>query len=566
MIERNFQEWEEYDARLAGDSRTVRVMPASLERYEIQEGPFLLESGSETSFEAETTLDRPEAGEAQEAEWESSPALETRIPSESFDGAGSMVNGFGESDGRAVPANSFEIDPYVGIRSAMAPEHANVDANEISVVLGRMPATLVLHQMLHSPEMRQATLAGFLGKAARRTVRLHGVDISIPAYLRLISRLSNEVAQQSESELGENPSTTVYGESERPAAVPRGGKYFIKIDPTALVVRAWLYDFDKNQAKLKRGHIDLLNSTIGPVIRDGGSIKLLGLASTTGSAEYDKKLGEARIHAVVSHLQAKFGKKFAITKEISFGKEMALEFKKANLAGGTADYVESDLWRAVIVNAWNRGIPPPPPIGVDVPFNNSTWQQTVHDAIDIVNAGLSVLDAAADLFALARLAAVSGPASLVATVVGGIVALPLIWASADDLARTNGEIQGAADAIQDMADQYSSDSLDRIGMSRWPAVKVPTPHLPSNPQPTASQGAWRAGQVTGLRNAVKTVLGLEQNPKPFTLPDGQHIRFSGRFWLRALSHAFGDNAGVNAVVIPANEELKKRDRPPFPTH
>ncbi len=359
---------------------------------------------------------------------------------------------------------------------------------------------------------------------------------------------------------------TAYSESERSAAVQRGGKYFIKIDPTTLVVRAWLYDFDKNQAKLKRAHIDLLNSAIGPVLRDGGSIKLLGLASTTGTAEFDKKLGEARMHAVVSYLQVHFGKKFTITKEISFGKEMALEFKKANLAGGTADYVESELWRAVIINAWNRGAPPPPPIGVDVPFNNSTWFQTVHDVIDSVNAGLSILDAVADIFELSRLAAVSGPASLVATVVGGIVALPLTWASADELANTNGQIQGAADAIQDMADQYSSDSLDRIGMSKWPAVKVPTPHLPSNPQPTASQQAWRTGQLTGLQNAVKTVLGLEQNPKPFTMPDGQHIRFSGRFWLRTLSHAFGDNAGVNAVVVPANAELKKRGKPPFPTH
>lgn len=566
MIEGNLQEWQEYDARLGEDSPALPTVRSSLENCETDEGPFLLGSSREADTETETMFEQSDTGEAQETDWRPSPELETPIQSESFDKTESKPTVADDAGGESAPANSLEIDPYAGIRSAIAPEHANLDANEISVVLGRMPATLVLHQMVNSPEMRQATLASFLGKAARRTVRLHGADISIPAYLRLISRLSNEVAQQSEAELGENLSVTSYTEGERPAAVPRGGKYFIKIDPTTLVVRAWLYDFDKNQAKLKRGHIDLLNSTIGPVLRDGGSIKLLGLASTTGTAGYDKKLGEARIHAVVSYLQAHFGNKFAITKEISFGKEMALEFKKANLAGGTADYVESDLWRAVIINAWNRGVPPPPPIGVDVPFNNSTWFKFAHDAIDVINAGLSVLDAAADLFVLSRLAAISGPASLVATVVGGIVALPLTWASADELAITNGQIQGAADAIQDMADQYSSNSLDRIGMSKWPPVKVPTPHLPSNPQPTVSQQAWRAGQLTGLQNAVKAVLNLEQNPKPFTMPDGQHIRFSGRFWLRALSHAFGDKAGVNAVVVPANENLKKRGRPPFPTH
>jgi outer membrane protein OmpA-like peptidoglycan-associated protein len=501
-------------------------------------------------------FEQPEIAEAQEPQNVATPPIE-KISIDSADDGRTIL---GEANGRSSAAEA--LDPYAGIRSAMSPEHAELTANEISVVLGRMPATIVLHQMLHSPEMRMATLASFLGKAARRTVRLHDTDISIPAYLRLISRLAREVAEQSEVELDE----TVSSEYERPAAVPRGGKYFVKIDPTTLVVRAWLYDFDKNQGTLKRGHIDLLHAAIGPVLRDGGSIKLLGLASTTGTSEFDKKLGEARMHAVVNYLRAHFGNKFTITKEISFGKEMALEFKKANLAGGTGDFVESELWRAVIINAWNRGVPPPPPIGVDVPFNNSTWQQKVHDAIDLVNIGLSVLDTAADIFMMTRVAMISGPAGLVAGIVGGIVALPLTWAAADALARTNGEIQGAADAIQDMADQYSSDSLDRVGMSKWPTVKVPTPHLPSNPQPTVSQAVWRAGQVTGLKNAVKTVLGLEQHPKPFTLPDGQHIRISGRLWLRSISKAFGDNAGVEAVVVPANEGLKKRGRPPFPTH
>jgi hypothetical protein len=170
-----------------------------------------------------------------------------------------------------------------------------------------------------------------------------------------------------------------------------------------------------------------------------------------------------------------------------------------------------------------------------------------------------------DLAELTSLGSVTGSGGLAVAIIQSIVALPLTWATADALANTNGQIQGAADAIQDMADQFSSDSFEKLGLSEWPAVKVPDLHLPNNPQPNASQQAWRSGQSTGQQNAVQGVLDLEQNPKPFTLADGQHIRISGRIWLRAISKAFGDNAGVQVVVIPANEELKKRGRPPFPT-
>jgi hypothetical protein len=154
---------------------------------------------------------------------------------------------------------------------------------------------------------------------------------------------------------------------------------------------------------------------------------------------------------------------------------------------------------------------------------------------------------------------------LIGSVIDAIVTMPIIWAKTDELVKTNGQIQGGADAIQDMADQYSDDKLDHTPYSKWPAVKAPAPHLPENPQPTVSQEAWRAGQVSGLKNIVKVVLDLEQNPKPATLKDGQHIRLSGRVWLRLLSKKYTDNVGVETVIKPANEELKKRGKKPFPT-
>src|ERR1700693_6104030 len=97
-------------------------------------------------------------------------------------------------------ADSRELDPYAGIRSAMAPEHVDLPANEVTKILGRTPATLVLHQLLNSPVTQQVMLASLLGKHGRRSVRVDGSDLSIPAYLRLVSRLCTEVAEQSEAE------------------------------------------------------------------------------------------------------------------------------------------------------------------------------------------------------------------------------------------------------------------------------------------------------------------------------------------------------------------------------
>src|SRR5262249_36509628 len=144
-----------------------------------------------------------------------------------------------------------------------------------------------------------------------------------------------------------------------------------------------------------------------------------------------------------------------------------------------------------VINAWSRNLPPPPPVGVDVPFNNSTWADKVGKTLDVINWTLSILDAVADLFELGGMAAVTGPLGLIGSVIGSIVQMPLLWATTDAYANTNGQIQGAADAIQDMADQFSNDNLDRTPLSQWPAVKVPTPHFSNNPQPDATQEAWR---------------------------------------------------------------------------
>ena len=152
------------------------------------ESPFLLERDGESSYETESLCGQLEAGETQEQ-------------------SGAEGTSVIASYRKSPRANSYDLDPYAALRPAMAPEHANLEANEITVLLGRMPATIVLHQLVHSPQMRQATLATLLGKSARRSVHLNGSNVSIPAYLRMISRLCREVAEQSETEFGQETSS-----------------------------------------------------------------------------------------------------------------------------------------------------------------------------------------------------------------------------------------------------------------------------------------------------------------------------------------------------------------------
>jgi hypothetical protein len=343
------------------------------------------------------------------------------------------------------------------------------------------------------------------------------------------------------------------------------GKFFIKIDKESEVIRLWLYNFDIDGATVKGEHRKVLTDVIGPAVRDGGQVKVLGLASTTASAEHDLQLGDTRMNNVIAFLREKFGAKFVVGKHHSLGKLMALAFDEGNLPGGTKDDQESEVWRAVVLNAWNRGLEPPPPKAGDVPFNNSTWADTTGKVVDRVSMALGIIDFIADIAEVSSVASVTGPLGLFISAVQTIIALPLTWASADALANFNGQIQGAADAIQDMADQFASPGLDLTPMSSWPTIHVPDIHGTVNPQPSASQTAWHAGQIAGRNSAVQSVIDMETNPKPTKLPSGKIVRISGRLWLRAMSKKFGDNVGVEVVIKPTNEELKQRGKPPWPT-
>jgi hypothetical protein len=94
---------------------------------------------------------------------------------------------------------SSEPDRYMAIRPALSPAHAHLSADEIATRFGRLPAIIALHQALASPEPQHAALAVLLGNAGRRSTRVDGLNVAIPTYLRLLSRLCREAAEEAEA-------------------------------------------------------------------------------------------------------------------------------------------------------------------------------------------------------------------------------------------------------------------------------------------------------------------------------------------------------------------------------
>jgi hypothetical protein len=279
-----------------------------------------------------------------------------------------------------------------------------------------------------------------------------------------------------------------------------GGKYLFRVDQQSQMIKAWLYNFEIGGSTLKKEHTDLLDSSVGPIIEDGGSIALMGLASSTGTAARDFQLGSKRLHAVLEYLQRHFGHKFLVAKHISAGKTMALAFKDANLTGGTKDNQESELWRAVVINAWNRSMPLPPPAAVDDPFNNPDWSKIVGQVLDTSAGILGIIDVAADIAEVVG-ASAAAIADLIVGPIAALASLPLTWGSADFYAENNGKIQGKADAIQDMADQFKDASFDTKRLADWPVIQVPQIHSSLNPQPSVGEIFWRQGKWNRTQRA-----------------------------------------------------------------
>ena len=122
-------------------------------------------------------------------------------------------------------------------------------------------------------------------------------------------------------------------------------------------VRLWNFDIGKH--RLKPEHSIGLSQYVVPVLKSGGSARVVGLASKTGSADYNRALSERRAAEVVNDLQRQVGKG---AEGIKYVGSVGLGDTTAATVG---DLRENRSWRAVTVFYYRR--PDPPPLPQNVP-------------------------------------------------------------------------------------------------------------------------------------------------------------------------------------------------------
>jgi hypothetical protein len=124
--------------------------------------------------------------------------------------------------------------------------------------------------------------------------------------------------------------------------------------PGSTVAR--LFNFDIGRDWLKPEHQAWLNQNVVGRLRDGGSLWVMGLTSTTGPDAFNSSLSQKRAESVIAFLRKQLSKGFPVKLE----GELALGELPARIAG-LADNTENANWRAVVVSVWDKPTPPPPP-------------------------------------------------------------------------------------------------------------------------------------------------------------------------------------------------------------
>jgi hypothetical protein len=164
--------WMRQSLRSAGEYESM-----ANESFPISgESPFLLGSAGEAASEAES--------------WEAASEGETSSELESFESPE-------DHDGRMIAREAAREELP---EADSAAEFENLATDEIATLFGRKSSVAALHWLLASNELQQAVLAALLGKGRRRSVSVLGSNLPTPSYLRLVSRLCREAAEQTEQE------------------------------------------------------------------------------------------------------------------------------------------------------------------------------------------------------------------------------------------------------------------------------------------------------------------------------------------------------------------------------
>jgi hypothetical protein len=326
------------------------------------------------------------------------------------------------------------------------------------------------------------------------------------------------------------------------------GRAELRPDPPSVLI----FNFDVGGAQLKLEHQSFLRAQVVPRLKQGGSVSIVGLASRTGSTAFNQHLSQRRAERTLAFLRGEVTRGFVARNVIGFGEMKAK-------AEGVRDRTEDPRFRSVLVLTGSGAVPPPPPVTVDV---SSLIEQELlpeADPLDTISKGIDIVGGVSGFFELVpweAVAAFAGTVGGVLTLVGGIIQMPLLWKAVHDRNLKNGSLQGYWDAIQDMANAFSDPALDRLPLSRWPALPEPKPHsfdVPASVLPL-NEREWMEGRKKGCEVAFKLFRLLEEKPA-----QKQGKTVTGRQILRSLYRQYGSRLAdeirraYNIVLIREGE-------------
>lgn len=128
------------------------------------------------------------------------------------------------------------------------------------------------------------------------------------------------------------------------------GKTEVRTAPPSLM----LYNFDTDGKDLKLEHTDFLKDKAVPVLRNGGSVTLIGLTDRAGSREHNQKLSEARVAETIKFLRGEVPTGFNVRNDTAGYGERAAELE------GQKDGVANDRFRTVLLFLSDAPEPPKP--------------------------------------------------------------------------------------------------------------------------------------------------------------------------------------------------------------
>jgi hypothetical protein len=130
----------------------------------------------------------------------------------------------------------------------------------------------------------------------------------------------------------------------------------VEFNHVAGTIVARLFNFDIAQDRLKLEHRIWLSKNVVGLLRNGGSLWIMGLTSTTGQESFNTPLSQRRAESVVAFLRGELSKNFPFKLDAIAG----MGEMPARIAG-LRNNIEDENWRAVVVGVWDKPVPPPPP-------------------------------------------------------------------------------------------------------------------------------------------------------------------------------------------------------------